>query len=78
MAFSESGLIDQLKFEKFSPADATFAVNHVSVDWNEQAAKSAQGYLDTMAFSREGLIEQLEFEGFTTQQATYGVNEAGL
>lgn len=44
----------------------------------EQAAKMAQSYLDTMAFSRSGLIEQLEYEGFTRQQAEYGVRTAGL
>src|SRR5262245_53359845 len=37
-AFSKSGLIEQLKFEKYSAADAKFAVNHIAVDWNEQAA----------------------------------------
>ena len=78
MSFSESGLIDQLRFEKFSAADAKFAVNHITVDWNEQAAKYAKSYLEYSSFSRQGLIDQLEFEGFTTQQATYGVNEAGL
>jgi hypothetical protein len=77
-AFSESGLIDQLKFEKYSAADAQFAVNHITVDWNEQAAKSAKSYLDISSFSRQGLIDQLEFEGFTTQQAIYGVNTTGL
>ena len=77
-AFSRKGLIDQLKFEGYSVSDATFAVDHVNPDWNEQAAKSAKNYLDTQAFSRKGLIEQLEFEGFTTEQATYGVNQSGL
>ena len=78
MAFSESGLIDQLEFEKYSAADARFAVNHIKVDWNEQAAKSAQDYLDSMSFSRQGLIDQLEYEGFTAHQAIYGVNTTGL
>ena len=77
-AFSKSGLIDQLKFEKYSAADARFAVNHITVNWNEQAAKSAASYLDFGSFSRQGLIDQLKFEGFTTQQATYGVNTTGL
>ena len=77
-AFSKSGLIDQLEFEKYSAADARFAVNHIAVDWNEQAAKSAKSYLDYSSFSRQGLIDQLEFEGFTTQQAIYGVSTTGL
>ena len=52
-------------FEKYSAADARFAVNHITVNWNEQAAKSAASYLDYGSFSRQSLIDQLEFEGFT-------------
>jgi Host cell surface-exposed lipoprotein len=48
------------------------------VDWNEQAAKSAESYLDMTGFSRSGLIEQLEYEGYTTEQAEYGVDQTGL
>ncbi len=43
----------------------------------EQVAKMAQSYLDTMPFSRQGLIEQLEYEGFTRQEAEYGVDQTG-
>ncbi len=51
------------------------------MNWNEQAAKAAQQYLDYSHFSRSGLIHQLESEagsGFTHKQAVYGVNKAGL
>ncbi|TEX51622.1 MAG: hypothetical protein B7C55_04615 [Actinomycetales bacterium mxb001] len=75
-AFSRSGLIDQLKFEGFSKADATAAVDSLNVDWNEQAAKSAESYLNTSSFSRSGLIEQLAYEGFSQSQAEYGVDAA--
>ena len=79
-AFSRSGLINQLvEFEGFSTEDATFAVDQITVDWNEQAAKKAKDYLDYTAFSRSGLINQLvEFEGFTPEQAEYGVATTGL
>ena len=77
-AFSESGLVDQLEFEGYKTEDATFAVNHIDVDWNVQAAAAAKDYLDYDSFSRSGLIDQLEYEGYTTQQATYGVNQTGL
>lgn len=77
-AFSRKGLIQQLEFEGFSKADATFAVDHITVDWNDQAWKKAKEYLDFSSFSRKGLIEQLEYEGFTNAQATYGVNKVGL
>ena len=78
MAFSRDGLIKQLEFEGFPNEDAVYGVDHVSVDWNEQAVKKAKSYLDTMAFSRDGLIKQLEFEGFTHEQAVYGVEKNGL
>ncbi len=34
-AFSKSGLIDQLKYEGISTIDATYAVENVTVDWQE-------------------------------------------
>ena len=77
-AFSRQGLIDQLKYEGFSEADATYGADAVGANWNEQAALKAQEYLDLTAFSRTGLIEQLEFEGFTLAEATYGANAVGL
>jgi hypothetical protein len=83
-AFSRSGLIHQLSSnygEGYSKADATFAVDHLNVNWNEQAAKSAEDYLSYDAFSRQGLIDQLSSkygEGFTHAQAVYGVNQTGL
>jgi len=83
-AFSRKGLIRQLSSdagEGFSVADATYAVDHIKVDWNEQAAKKAREYLAMTHFSRAGLIRQLESdagEGFTHRQAVYGVTKAGL
>jgi hypothetical protein len=77
-SFSRKGLIDQLKFEGFSTKDATFAVDHIEVNWNRQAVDKAEEYLDYDSFSRQGLIDQLEFEGFTHSQAVYGVDKTGL
>jgi hypothetical protein len=77
-AFSRTGLIQQLEFEGFSAADATWAVDHVTVNWNQQAAAKAKEYLVYTSFSRSGLIQQLEFEGFTPAQAQYGVSQPGL
>lgn len=76
-AFSRSGLIGQLEYEGYSTEDATFAVDNITVDWNEQAAKMAQQYLDYSSFSRSGLIDQLVYEGFTNEQAEYGVTAVG-
>lgn len=77
MAFSYTGLIKQLEFEKYSHEDAVYGVDNCGANWNEQAVIKAKNYLDTMAFSRDGLIKQLEFEGFTHEQAIYGVTQNG-
>ena len=82
--FSRKGLIEQLSSsagDGYTKADATFAVDHITVNWNEQAAKAAKAYLEMSHFSRQGLIEQLESsagDGYTHAQAVYGVNKAGL
>lgn len=78
MPFSYSGLIQQLEFDQFSNADATYGADNCNANWDEQAAKKAKIYMSTMAFSRGGLINQLEFDGFTTAQAKYGANAVGL
>jgi hypothetical protein len=65
-------------FEGFTQGDATYGVDALNVDWNEQAAKKAAEYLDYSAFSHSGLVEQLVFEGFTQAQAEYGVSTTGL
>lgn len=78
MAFSKSGLIEQLEFEGFSNQDATYAVNKLNVNWNEQAIKKGKQYLDIMAFSKSGLVEQLEFDGFSYNEATYAVNQLNV
>ncbi len=86
-AFSRSGLSRQLTSEYgegFDPADAEFAMVYLEqnglVDWNAQAAKSAQSYLDMTSFSRQGLYDQLTSEygeGFTPEQANAGLAAVG-
>ena len=76
-AFSRTGLINQLEYEGYTTEEATYGVDALGADWNEQAAKSAKSYLEYQAFSRTGLIEQLEYEGFSTEQATYGAGANG-
>lgn len=84
MPFSRRGLIKQLSSsagDGYSVKDATFAAEHVKVNWNEQAAKAAKAYLDLMPFSRQGLIQQLESsagDGYTHRQAVFGAKKAGL
>jgi type II secretory pathway component PulK len=81
--FSRSGLIQQLSSkygDGFSKALAVFAVNHIRVNWYQQAFLAAKGYLKTSHFSRSGLIQQLTSKygsGFTLAQAVYAVNKLG-
>ena len=77
MAFSYSGLIDQLEYEGYSYQEAKYGADNCGADWNEQASLKAQSYLDYSAFSREGLMEQLVYEGFTEAQAEYGIQSVG-
>ncbi|MBS7008408.1 Ltp family lipoprotein [Anaerostipes sp.] len=76
MAFSKSGLIEQLEYEGFTKKEAKYAANNCGANWKEQAVKKAEQYLKNQSFSKSGLIEQLEYEGFTPKQARYGVNKA--
>jgi hypothetical protein len=81
--FSRDGLIEQLSSpygDNYNRADATAAVDSLSVDWNAQAARSARQYLSMMGFSCRGLIEQLSSsfgDKYTNSQATYGAQQAG-
>lgn len=80
--FSRKGLIQQLTSDAgdgYPEADATFAVDHLDVDWKEQAVRSAKTYLDMQGFSRQGLIEQLSSSAgdqYTVEEATYGADKA--
>lgn len=76
--FSKAGLIEQLRYEGFSAANAKWAADRVGANWNKEAAKKANQYLDIFYFSRDGLIEQLRYDGFTAAQARYGANAVGL
>jgi hypothetical protein len=77
-AFSYTGLIKQLEYEKFSHADAVYGADNSGADWFAQAAKSAKGYMEYSAFSRGSLIDQLKYEGFTQAQAEHGADAVGL
>lgn len=36
------------------------AVNHVQVDWNQQAVLAAKGYMQMGGFSCSGMVQQLD------------------
>ena len=77
-AFSPSGLVEQLEFEGFTNAEATAAVQGLSVDWSAQASRMAKEYLEYSAFSRSGLVDQLVYEGFAVEQANAAADSVGL
>jgi hypothetical protein len=80
--FSKQGLYEQLwssAGEGFSQAEARYAVEHVHIDWKQEAVEPARSYLQMSPMSRNELIEQLSSsagEGFTREQAVYAVNKA--
>jgi Host cell surface-exposed lipoprotein len=82
--FSRLGLIKQLSSsygDGYTKADATFAVDYLHPNWNEQAVRSARAYLATQHFSRAGLIQQLSSpygDEYTVAQATYAADKVGL
>lgn len=64
MPFSKEGLIEQLSSdagEGYDRNDAEIAVNNLIVDWNEQAAKAGENYLDMMGFSCKGSYRAVVF-----------------
>jgi colicin import membrane protein len=73
-AFSKSGLKEQLIFEQFPEDAAQFAVDHIVVNWNEQALQKAKDYLDYSSFSNQGLYDQLLYEGFRESEAQYALD----
>lgn len=81
--FSRNGLIEQLSSDAgdgYKVADATAAVDSLSVDWNKQAERSAKQYLDMTGFSCKGLIQQLSSSAgdrYTKDQAAHGSRAAG-
>lgn len=81
--FSRKGLIEQLSSpygDGYEVADATVAVDSLSVSWKEQAVRSAKVYLNMTGFSCKGLIEQLSSpagDKYTVSEATYGAQQAG-
>lgn len=80
MYMSKKGIYEQLTSEygeKFSPAAAQYAIDHVSADWNKNALKKAKTYQEDMAMSPEGIRDQLTSdygEQFTPEEANYAVS----
>jgi hypothetical protein len=69
-------LRDQLVADKYNAQEIQYALDHCGADWNEQAYKCAQFYMNRYTLSKEQLIECLVRVKFTREQAIYGVNRA--
>ena len=66
-AFSRSGLIKQLQYERFSLDDATYGVDAQNADWNTQAAKSAAYLL--LGFDCSGAMVSRDTRGMSGELA---------
>jgi hypothetical protein len=56
-------------------------VQHLHVNWKQQAVKSAKDYLNTSSFSCQGMIDQLSSSAgdkYTAEEAQYAANKVGL
>ena len=76
--FSRVGMIDQLVFDGFSKADATYGVDALGVDWAKEAEGTADAEIRSDWFSRQGLIDVLVYQGFTDAEATAAVDALGV
>ena len=72
---------NMLQDDGFSPGDATYAANNISVDWVAEATSMAfQGEnfswddQNTPWYSKAWLISRLQTAGFSLSEATQGVN----
>lgn len=63
--------------ENLSKPASQYAVDHVKINWKQQATRSAQGYIDDrLVKTKHELVEQLTgAEQFTKSQAEYAANK---
>ncbi|GAA2880365.1 Ltp family lipoprotein [Enterococcus casseliflavus] len=77
MAFSRARLIQQLEFEGFPHNDAQWAVDQLTIDWNEQALKKANSYHSLMSLPPDNIRRLLTFEDFSEEQIDYAMTNIG-
>lgn len=77
-SFSRSGLIEQLKYDKYTDDQARYAAEHCGANWQEQAEKEVKTYLASSGFSRKGLIEQLIYDGYNEEEARIAVDKSDV
>ncbi len=73
--FSRVSIIQMLRDDGHTLADATYAAGAVSHDWSTEAALMANDLIGNSYYSRSGLIGALRADNFTSSEASYA---AGL
>ncbi|UXS30169.1 Ltp family lipoprotein [Staphylococcus delphini] len=80
MHMSKQAIFDQLTAEEadqFSEEDAQYAIDHLKVNYKENALKSAQTYQEDMNMSKKAIYDQLISDygdKFTEEEAQYAVD----
>jgi hypothetical protein len=69
--FSRVVIIQMLRDDGYTLADATYAAGAVSHDWSAEAALMANDLIGNSYYSRSGLIAELRSENFTSSEASY-------
>ena len=75
MHLSQTELLQMLSVENIDSEDAKFALEYLSIDWNQEARKKAKEYCKhKIGFSKEKLKAQLLFDHFTEEEADFAVS----
>ena len=75
MHLSQTELLQMLSVENIDSEDAKFALEYLSIDWNQEARKKAKEYCKhKIGFSKEKLKAQLLFDHFTEEEADFALS----
>ena len=79
MHLSQTELLQMLTVEDINLEDAEFAIEHLDIDWNQEARKKAKEYCKhKIGFSKEKLKAQLLFDHFTEEEANFAVSHINV
>lgn len=71
--YSKNELFKELINRKYPTETVSFAVDHIDVDWKQQALRSAERYIVETSpdVTREGMLEHLDEEGYTDDEVKF-------
>lgn len=76
--YSKQQLLEEVRKE-YSEEEIQKALTQVNIDFNEQAVRAAQDYLDIdNSYTYEMMVEELLNDKFTKEEAEYAVNKLKL